>query len=578
MGRAARPAPATNARRSGIPDYRSTMKIRDKLFFGFGLYIFLAVILGFFAYKELRTIGTRLILVETADDITNTILEVRRYEKNFLLFKDRDSHGELQKFLGILKNSIDAIQSEIVIEIGDQNYTMMKSAIVDYEGLISIIADNFQEQARREELVREHGRKAEHSLRDAQLQSFLVLRRFEKNVMLYRSRESYAVFRKACGASSFANNKEIGSYQALVSKLYALYEAEKDSVEKLRQTARQIQSFTQNLSKKERSDIATTIKMSINLQVAALVLVIAVGTIINVKLATSIASPIRTLEKITQKISRGDFSERIEVKGGDELASLEASFNLMEEKLKTALWSLEHTIEKLREKQAQLVEAEKLASVGKLAAGIAHEINNPLTSVLTFSNLMLEQCPHTDPRYEKLKLMARETGRARNIVRQLLNFGRESLIKPVKININQPVSEITDSLVAQDAFKGIELDMQLAENLPEVYADPAQMGQVVLNILLNAIHSISPPGRIGIRTGLKENSVELAFSDTGAGIPEEHLHKIFDPFFTTKDSTKGTGLGLAVSYGIIKKHGGNIEVMSAPGKGTTFTVRLPIHG
>ena len=124
------------------------MKIRDKLFFGFGLYIFLAVILGFFAYKELRTIGTRLILVETADDITNTILEVRRYEKNFLLFKDRDSHGELQKFLGILKNSIDAIQSEIAIEIGDQNYTMMKSAIVDYERLISIIADNFQEQAR----------------------------------------------------------------------------------------------------------------------------------------------------------------------------------------------------------------------------------------------------------------------------------------------------------------------------------------------------------------------------------------------------------------------------------------------
>ena len=401
--------------------------------------------------------------------------------------------------------------------------------------------------------MREHGRKAEHSLRDAQLQSFLVLRRFEKNVMLYRSRESYAVFRKACGATSFANNTEIRSYQALVSKLYALYEAEKDSVEKLRQTARQIQSFTQNLSKKERSDIATTIKMSINLQVAALVLVIAVGTIINVKLATSIASPIRTLEKITQKISRGDFSERIEVKGGDELASLEASFNLMEEKLKTALWSLEHTIEKLREKQAQLVEAEKLASVGKLAAGIAHEINNPLTSVLTFSNLMLEQCPPTDPRYEKLKLMARETGRARNIVRQLLNFGRESLIKPVKININQPVSEITDSLVAQDAFKGIELDMQLAENLPEVYADPAQMGQVVLNILLNAIHSISPPGRIGIRTGLKENIVELAFSDTGAGIPEEHLHKIFDPFFTTKDVHEGDGVGTCRQLWYYKK-------------------------
>ena len=277
-------------------------------------------------------------------------------------------------------------------------------------------------------------------------------------------------------------------------------------------------------------------------------------------------------------MAQGDFSEQIEVKGQDELSSLEVSFNLMEEKLKNALWSLEHTIEKLREKQAQLVEAEKLASVGKLAAGIAHEINNPLTAVLTFSNLMLEQCPPEDPRHEKLKLMARETNRARNIVRQLLNFGREIVIRPEMININRPVSEITDSLAAQDAFKGIELAMKLDEDLPEVHADPAQVGQVVMNMLLNAIHAISPPGRIEVATRRNGNAVEIVFSDTGQGIPEKHIHKIFDPFFTTKDAFKGTGLGLAVSYGIIKKHGGDIEVSSAAGKGTTFTVRLPIHG
>jgi signal transduction histidine kinase len=325
-------------------------------------------------------------------------------------------------------------------------------------------------------------------------------------------------------------------------------------------------------------DIATTIKMSINLLLIALVLILVFGTIINIKLATSIATPIRTLEKITKKIAQGDFSESIEVKGKDELASLEIAFNQMEERLKNALWSLEHTIEKLREKQAQLVEAEKLASVGKLAAGIAHEINNPLTSVLTFSNLMLEQCPPSDPRYEKLKLMARETNRARNIVRQLLNFGRETVIKPEKININQPVAEIADSLAAQDAFKGIELDVKLGDNLPEVNADPAQIGQVVMNILLNAIHAITPPGRIEVATRMNGNNVEIVFSDTGAGIPEEHIHKIFDPFFTTKDASKGTGLGLAVSYGIIKKHGGDIEVASSVGQGTKFKVRLPIHG
>jgi signal transduction histidine kinase len=162
-------------------------------------------------------------------------------------------------------------------------------------------------------------------------------------------------------------------------------------------------------------------------------------------------------------------------------------------------------------------------------------------------------------------------------VRQLLNFGREANIKPVKISINRPVTEIIDSLIAQEAFQGIELDMNLSENLPEVYADPAQIGQVVLNLALNAIHAITPPGRIQVSTRLCEKNVEIVFSDTGAGIPEENIHRIFDPFFTTKDATKGTGLGLAVSYGIIKKHGGDIEVASAVGHGTTFTVRLPIY-
>jgi signal transduction histidine kinase len=250
----------------------------------------------------------------------------------------------------------------------------------------------------------------------------------------------------------------------------------------------------------------------------------------------------------------------------------------MEQKLDQAMTALDAIIKKLQEKQSQLVEAEKLASLGKLAAGIAHEINNPLTSVLTFSNLMLEQCPPGDPRHDKLKLMARETDRARNIIRQLLNFGRESVIRPVKINVNQPVSEIAESLVAQEAFKGIELSMTLADGLPEVYADPAQLGQVVLNILLNAIHAITPPGRIDVTTHRDGNFIEVVFADTGKGIPEEHLHKIFDPFFSTKDATRGTGLGLAVSYGIIKKHGGEIAVNSTVGKGTTFTVRLPVYG
>ena len=554
------------------------MKIRDKLLLGFGLYILLAVILGFFAYKELSTINKRLLLVETADDITNTILEVRRYEKNFLLYRDETSFRETKEYLAKLIGDIDNIQAEIIDEIGSGSYEALRRDIAEFDRVIDSIALNFSSQEEQASLVREAGRRIEHTLASDALQSFLVLRRYEKNIMLYRTPDSFAVFNKTYSNSGFVNRDDARRYAMLVTKLYRLYETEQKSVDGLRKTAREIQSFTENLSQKERMDIATIIKMSINLLVIALVLIIVIGTIINIKLANSIAKPIVKLERITNKINRGDFSETIEVKGRDEIASLALSFNQMELNLDNAMTSLEEIIEKLQQKQDQLVEAEKLAAVGKLAAGIAHEINNPLTSVLTFSNLMLEQCPPSDPRHEKLKLMARETNRARHIVRQLLNFGREIVINPVQININEPVSEIVDSLVAQDAFKGIELEVKLGNDLPAVSADPGQIGQVVMNMLLNAIHSIRPPGKITVSTRFSGKSVDVVFADTGKGIPEEYVHKIFDPFFTTKDSSKGTGLGLAVSYGIIKKHRGDIEVVSAPGEGTTFTVRLPVYG
>ncbi|MDA8100954.1 MAG: ATP-binding protein [Nitrospiraceae bacterium] len=554
------------------------MKIREKLLVGFGLYMLLAVVLGFFAYKELRTIGTRLKLVETADDITNTMLEVRRFEKNFLLYRDPANLDALRSYLGTLKDSIDNIQAEIITEIGIDDFTMLKRTLAEYERIFELIAANYNSQGELAELVRRRGRAVEQGLAPGLHEAFLNLRRHEKNVMLDRNDAAFERFRTAVASAALKGNVAVGVYAEMVERLYRLYRDEAASVESMRGTARNIQTFTENISRREREEVEAKIKTSIMLLFLALAAIIGTGTVVNIKLAKSIVDPIHDLERVTKKIARGDFSETIKVAGHDEIAALADSFNQMERKLDHTLGALEDVIKQIQEKQARLVEAEKLASIGKLAAGIAHEINNPLTSVLTFSNLMLEQCPPSDPRHEKLKLMARETDRARTIVRQLLNFGRESVIKPEKININRPVGEITESLAAQEAFKGIDLSVELADDLPEVYADPAQVGQVVLNILLNAIHAITLPGRIEVRTRRTERHVEIVFSDTGKGIPEEHLHKIFDPFFTTKDATKGTGLGLAVSYGIIQKHGGEIAVESTVGKGTTFRVRLPLYG
>ena len=507
------------------------MKIRDKLFLGFGFYLLFAIAFGALAYKDLNTISTHLLHLEIADDVTNNLLEVRRYEKNYLLYGDAGSLEDMGKYLAVMKESIEKIRSEAVRNIGADPVARMTLALSEYERRIGAISAGRVEQER-----------------------------------LRQSSSS-------------------GTRQQLI----AAQREEQAQVEQLRMVAREVQVYVEENARTERTDIARILKVSSILLVITLGMIVIMGTVINSKLARSIVNPIHDLERITKKIARGDFSESLKVKGHDEIAALAESFNQMEDKLDQAMTALDEIIKQLREKQSQLVEAEKLAGIGKLAAGIAHEINNPLTSVLTFSNLMLEQCPPGDPRHEKLKLMARETDRARTIVRQLLNFGRESVIKPVKININQPVTEITESLVAQEAFKGIDLSMKLADNLPEVYADPAQVGQVVLNILLNAIHAITPPGRIEVETRLGNkcieitkrlggNCIEVVFADTGRGIPEEHMHKIFDPFFSTKAATKGTGLGLAVSYGIIKKHGGEITVESVVGRGTTFTVRLPIYG
>jgi signal transduction histidine kinase len=552
------------------------MKIRDRLFFSFAIYTLLAFVLGLLAYGELRTITKRLTLVEMADDTTNALLEVRRFEKNFLLYRDRHSIGELKKHLDTLKKDIENISSEIISEMGTDNYRKLKKAVTEYEYLVERIALNFKSQEELTAAVTDAGREIETRLKGNELRTFLVARRYEKNLLLYKDQPTYGTLMKTL--ESLAVDGEVGGYRGTVEKLYELFGDEKDSIEKIRLKAREIESFTKELSKEERKNIGRILATARNMLIVALLVVLAVGIVINMKLARSIAAPIRELEKVTKKVAMGDFSEMIEVKGKDEITSLEISFNQMEDRLKDTLSSLELAVRNLHEKQAQLIEAEKLASIGILAAGIAHEINNPLTSVLTFSHLMLEQMPLDDPRREKLKMMTRETERARIIVRQLLSFAKETPLRKVKKNINCPINEMIETLGAQGLFSGIEVDLNFGENLPDINADPVKLEQVVLNILLNAVHSITPPGKIDVSTRMKGDFVEIAISDTGCGIPEEYLGKIFDPFYTTKDSTKGTGLGLAVSYGIIKKHGGDIEVKSVAGEGSTFIVRLPVDG
>ncbi len=229
--------------------------------------------------------------------------------------------------------------------------------------------------------------------------------------------------------------------------------------------------------------------------------------------------------------------------------------------------------------EERLMRSEKLASIGRLAAGIAHEINNPLTSVLTFSSLLLKKTEREDQK-EKLDIIVKETTRCRRIVKDLLNFARQGEPKKEEISINQ-VIENALSLMGNQLKIGemrIAVKKDLGE-LPKLQLDPNQMLEVFVNIMINAIDAMPHGGELNLATSLTQDgkAVEIRASDTGFGISRENLARIFDPFFTTKEPGKGTGLGLSVTYGIIDRHNGSIDVESEVGKGTTFIIKLPVE-
>jgi two-component system NtrC family sensor kinase len=235
----------------------------------------------------------------------------------------------------------------------------------------------------------------------------------------------------------------------------------------------------------------------------------------------------------------------------------------------------------LREKkrlERQLLRTEKLSSLGKMAAGIAHEINQPLTGVLTFSHLLLKKFKDADQTRRDLEVIVRETTRIKKIVQGVLDFSREASIQKKPCRIESILDHTLDIVIHQDRFFGISLKKEYGQEVPEVIVDEDRIEQVFLNIILNAVDAMQGSGILTIRTRRREQTVEIDLADTGQGISEPILDKIFDPFFTTKDSSEGMGmgLGLAVSYGIVKNHNGDIQVASIPGRGTTFTVRLPL--
>lgn len=284
----------------------------------------------------------------------------------------------------------------------------------------------------------------------------------------------------------------------------------------------------------------------------------------------TITRPVKNLTQAAEQIIKGNYV-KTDIISRDELGYLCFVFN----KMIDAILEKDKILKESAEKQ--ILQSEKLASLGRLASGIAHEINNPLTGVLTYSSLLLEDLEGT--KYVgDLHVIINETMRCRNIVKGILDFARESKSQKTMSNINRIITDSLMILEKHVEFHNISITKRLSIQIPDMLLDVNQMKSVINNLAVNAADAMPSGGELVISTDFDydENQIVISFKDTGIGISKENLTRVFDPFFTTKDTGRGTGLGLAVTYGIIKRHRGTINITSMVGVGTEITIRLPI--
>ena len=291
-----------------------------------------------------------------------------------------------------------------------------------------------------------------------------------------------------------------------------------------------------------------------------------------------VTRPLRELRDSAEAVGRGDFSRRIDRFSNDEFGELAVTFNQMTTNLQNSRIELERAMQTVKATQEQLIQSEKLSAVGQFVAGVAHELNNPLTAVIGFSELL--QTAQVDVKTKgHLERIAKSAHRCHKIVHSLLSFARQETPERKLVDLSTVLEEVLEIMAYDLRTSNVTVVTEFAPELPKIMADPHQLQQVFVNILGNARQAIEPfqrEGRIVIRTRSSDGWVTIEFQDNGPGIKPQHLARIFDPFFTTTPAGKGTGLGLSLSYGLIQEHGGRISAQSEPGHGATFLIELPV--
>lgn len=417
--------------------------------------------------------------------------------------------------------------------------------------------------------------------------TILEVRRYEKNFLLYHDRadleETLNQFNHArlmlaylsgnTGTAKRPNHRQnlSSSMQDYVNVLYILIEnppphtPDESTQDKLRTVGKRMVDLSYELLSEGKHQVTITSHRALLWPVISMALILVIFTLGAFLVNRKIVHPLIRLEQATTKIGRGDFGPiHHPAQNESEVDRLILAFNRMAEELEA--------------RQEQIIHSRKIASLGTLVSGVAHELNNPINNIiLTIDSLISGRKITDERRVAMLNDILTQTVRASGIVKNLLDFSRSETAIIDDLDIAQILQETIQISENQISVNNITLRTDIATDLPAIQGNRQALQQVFINLLTNAVHAMPTGGEVFIHAALDgERTIVITVQDTGCGIAEEHLPYIFDPFFTTKDVGKGTGLGLSVSYGIIKKHGGRITVDSSPGKGSTFTIMLPV--
>ncbi|WP_321493852.1 HAMP domain-containing sensor histidine kinase [uncultured Desulfobacter sp.] len=470
-----------------------SFSLRQKISFLFLVFMVVNSIIWFINHYSNSTVLNTLVLIEKKRDLLDTILEARRYEKNFFLRKDVKDLSLALSYI----NKIDEKQASIEKVFPD------------------LVAKEPSVQQRR------------------------------KSINAYRTNLETLLNLYKNGAVSSEQSFQI---QNTVTQL-----------------GRELTTDIEQVVKTEKRKVFELLDRSREYLMISLFLLFILTVLATIFLVIKFNRPLKAIETGIKHIAKGDYDKIPEINTGDEFESLAVSLNDM--------------IEELDRRKTQLIQAEKMSSLGTLTSGVAHELNNPLNNISTSIQIIQEEIEDSDIEYKRMLLdnVEQEIHRSKEIIRALLDFSRHSDFSIEPILFKKLVNK-TMHLISGDIPSEIEVEISVPDDL-EGRMDPRRIQQVLLNLIINAVYAMEDQqgGHLTISAYKDSQARTFVFTvkDTGEGIKEEHLARIFDPFFTTREVGKGSGLGLSIIHGIIEQHGGTISVNSSLGQGTIFTVSLP---